>query len=214
MKPHLIFIGPPGSGKGTQSKSLSLEHGYFHFSTGDILREEIAKNTEAGNKIAATISQGHLVDDGTMCDIIEKAADLDTKLYVFDGFPRTENQASMLSHLIRKAGHTFKIFVFNVDPRILAERVENRRICSKCGAIFNLINKPPIVDGKCDACSEALFSRPDDTREVIEKRLEIFKETAAPIIKFYENTGEIVINLNAMANAEDVKEKIYQELDL
>jgi adenylate kinase len=193
MKPHLIIIGPPGSGKGTQASKL-VQAGFKHLSTGDLLRHEIAKGSELGHKVSGILSKGDLVDDNTVMDLLKANCDVDNVSYIFDGFPRNIAQAKMLEEELLNTKKTLAIY-FKVDPAILADRVVNRRICSNCGEIFNLITKAPQVANVCDKCGSTgtLAQRKDDTFDVVFNRLKIFSEAIEPMLSFYKSKGELVV---------------------
>lgn len=203
MKPHLIILGAPGSGKGTQAAKL-VEKGYKHVSTGDLLRSEIAKGTELGQKVAGIISRGDLVDDRTVMALLKANCDVDKVSYIFDGFPRNIAQAEMLEAELLQGKKTLAVY-FKIDLSILVSRVVNRRTCSKCGEIYNMTTKPPRVANTCDKCgaTESLTQRKDDTEEVVSNRLQIFKDTVDPMLAFYKSKG-VLVELDASKQEKDV----------
>lgn len=203
MKPHLIILGAPGSGKGTQAAKL-VEKGYKHVSTGDLLRSEIAKGTELGQKVAGIISRGDLVDDRTVMALLKANCDVDKVSYIFDGFPRNIAQAEMLEAELLQGKKTLSVY-FKIDLSILVSRVVNRRTCSKCGEIYNIATKPPCVADTCDKCGATgtLTQRKDDTEEVITNRLQIFKDTVDPMLAFYKSKG-VLVELDASRQEKDV----------
>lgn len=191
---HLIFIGYPGSGKGTVAKQLK---DYEQISTGDLLRKEIASGSELGKQIDALISKGNLVSDEMALQLIKSNFD-PSKKYIFDGFPRTLKQAELLQEQVLQ-GQSFKAVYFEIDKELLADRIVNRRSCPQCGAIYNLKFKPPQVKDTCDDCSHVgLTHRKDDTIEVLEKRFEIFEATGPDILNFYQN-NLVIVNGSAPA---------------
>lgn len=203
MKPHLIILGAPGSGKGTQAAKL-VEKGYKHISTGDLLRSEIAKGTELGQKVAGIISRGDLVDDRTVMALLKANCDVDKVSYIFDGFPRNIAQAEMLEAELLKGKKTLAVY-FKIDLSILVSRVVNRRTCSKCGEIYNMATKPPRIADTCDKCGAvgSLAQRKDDTEEVVSNRLQIFKDTVDPMLAFYKAKG-VLVELDASMQEKDV----------
>ncbi|AUN99969.1 nucleoside monophosphate kinase [Bacteriovorax stolpii] len=203
MKPHLIILGAPGSGKGTQAAKL-VEKGYKHISTGDLLRAEIAKGTELGQKVAGIISRGDLVDDRTVMALLKANCDVDKVSYIFDGFPRNIAQAEMLEAELLQGKKTLAVY-FKIDLSILVSRVVNRRTCSKCGEIYNMATKPPRVSDTCDKCGAtgSLTQRKDDTEEVVSNRLQIFKDTVDPMLAFYKSKG-VLVELDASKQEKDV----------
>jgi adenylate kinase len=192
MKPHLIILGAPGSGKGTQAAKL-VEKGYKHVSTGDLLRSEIAKGTELGQKVSGIISRGDLVDDSTVMALLKANCDVDKVSYIFDGFPRNIAQAEMLEAELLQGRKTLAVY-FKIDLGILIDRVVNRRTCGSCGEIYNLATKPPSVPNVCDKCgaTDSLKQRKDDTQEVVSNRLKIFADTVNPMLAFYKSKKALV----------------------
>lgn len=181
---HLIFIGYPGSGKGTVAKQLAATH--TQISTGDLLRAEIASGSKLGKEIDAVISGGNLVSDEMALALIQANFD-PTKNYIFDGFPRTLKQAQMLNELVLK-GHDFKAVYFEIDKNLLTDRIIHRRSCPDCGAIYNLKFKAPQVENTCDSCGKVgLTHRKDDTIEVLSTRLAVFENTGGAILDFYKD---------------------------
>jgi len=203
MKPHLIILGAPGSGKGTQASKLA-EKGFKHLSTGDLLRHEIAKGSELGLRVSGILSRGDLVDDNTVMDLLKANCDVDRVSYIFDGFPRNVAQAKMLDAELLKKRKTLAIY-FKIDLGILIDRVVNRRICSNCGEIYNLATKAPRIQNICDKCgsSGTLTQRKDDTQEVVMNRLRIFSDAVEPMLSFYRANGELVV-VDASMNENEI----------
>ncbi len=192
MKPHLIILGAPGSGKGTQAAKL-VEKGFKHISTGDLLRSEIAKGSELGQKVSGIISRGDLVDDSTVMALLKANCDVDKVSYIFDGFPRNIAQAEMLEAELLQRRKTLAVY-FKIDLGVLIDRVVNRRTCSSCGEIYNLATKAPRVPDVCDKCGSVgtLKQRKDDTHDVVSNRLKIFADTVDPMLAFYKSKGSLV----------------------
>ena len=175
MNPQLILLGAPGSGKGTQAKNLVEKHDYKHVSTGDLLRSEIAKGTDLGNKVKAIMDAGDLVDDQTVLELLNANCSLDSKAYIFDGYPRNLEQSKALDEHVLKGAESKAVY-FDIDLEILIERIINRRVAPKSGEIYNLITRPPKVSGKCDVSGEDLVHRKDDNEETVRNRMNVFKE--------------------------------------
>lgn len=192
MRPQLIILGAPGSGKGTQAAKL-VEKGFKHVSTGDLLRNEIAKGTELGQKVSGIISRGDLVDDNTVMALLKANCDVDKVSYIFDGFPRNIAQVEMLEAELLQGRKTLAVY-FKIDLGILIGRVVNRRTCGTCGEIYNLTTKPPRVANVCDKCGaiDSLKQRKDDTQEVVSNRLKIFADTVDPMLAFYRAKNALV----------------------
>lgn len=203
MKPHLIILGAPGSGKGTQAAKL-VAKGFKHISTGDLLRSEIAKGSELGQKVSGIISRGDLVDDNTVMALLKANCDVDNVSYIFDGFPRNIAQAEMLEAELLQGRKTLAVY-FKIDLGILIDRVVNRRTCGNCGEIYNLATKPPIKSDVCDKCGAvgSMKQRKDDTEEVVSNRLKIFADTVNPMLAFYKAKGALV-EIDASLQEEEV----------
>ncbi len=202
MKPQLILLGAPGTGKGTQAKKIVEKLGYNHVSTGDLLRNEIAKDSELGRKVKGIIDRGDLVNDQVVLELLNANCDLENSAYIFDGFPRNIEQAELLESSVLK-GSKSKAIYFNMDLEVLVERISNRRIAPKSGEIYNLLSRPPKVDGKCDLSGEDLIHRKDDNEETVRNRLEVFKNTIAPILDYYESRG-VLVTVDASRSADEV----------
>jgi len=186
----MIFIGPPGSGKGTQAKRLSSRFAIPHISTGDMLREAVAEGTPLGQKAAAIMKSGALVPDDVMIGMIrERLAKPDAKKgFILDGFPRTLVQAEKLDGLIAGNGtDPLRVVRLLVPDEAIVKRIALRRTCAQCGAIYHLENQPPKVDGVCDRCGGELIARPDDTEIAVRKRLESFHEQTTPVADYYKS---------------------------
>lgn len=192
MKSHLIFIGAPGSGKGTQAGRLVSEKGLKHISTGDLLRSEIAKQSPLGLEVKKVMDEGQLVSDELVIRLLQANIDLAASQYIFDGYPRNIAQAETLDREVLKGSPSLAVY-FDMDIAKLVERLTNRRTCKNCGAIYNLITKKPKVMGICDKCgSTELVQRADDKEEVIKSRLQVFQDTVNPVIKYYQDLGRLV----------------------
>lgn len=192
MKSHLIFIGAPGSGKGTQASRLTSERGFKHISTGDLLRSEIAKQSPLGLEVKKVMDEGKLVSDDLVIRLLQANINLTQSQYIFDGYPRNLAQAQTLDKEVLKGSPSLAVY-FDIDMAKLVERLTNRRTCKNCGAIYNLISKMPKVTGVCDVCgSTDLVQRADDKEEVITNRLKVFKDTIDPVLKYYQDLGRLM----------------------
>jgi adenylate kinase len=192
MKSHLIFIGAPGSGKGTQASKLVSERGFKHISTGDLLRSEIAKQSPLGLEVKKVMDEGRLVSDDLVIRLLQANIDLAASQYIFDGYPRNLAQAETLDKEVLKGSPSLAVY-FEIDMQKLVARLTNRRTCKNCGAIYNLISKMPKVMGVCDQCgSTELVQRADDKEEVIKNRLQVFQDTVNPVIKYYQDLGRLM----------------------
>ncbi|PIS46615.1 MAG: adenylate kinase [Elusimicrobia bacterium CG08_land_8_20_14_0_20_51_18] len=187
---NLVLLGYPGSGKGTQAKALAAKRGFTHISTGDLFREEISKNTDLGTRVKGYISQGKLVPDGVVLDVIENRIKTLKGNILFDGFPRTVEQAEGLERMLEKYSmQTDGVLFFEVNEKEVAKRISARRFCAKCGAIYNVLSSPPKTENKCDSCASPLSTREDDRQEVVLKRIEVYKDLTSPLVSYYRTQG-------------------------
>lgn len=207
MSKHLILIGAPGSGKGTQAAKLVSDKSYKHVSTGDLLRGEIAKGTDLGKQVKAVVDSGALVSDDLVIQLILANTNLDKHQYVFDGYPRNLAQAKTLDEQVLKNRPSLAIF-FEINVSKLVLRLTNRRTCKDCGAIYNLLTQRPSVTGVCDKCKGTnLVQRDDDKEEVILKRMAVFEENTQPVLDYYKNTKRLLV-----VDAEQPVETVYQQI--
>lgn len=192
MKSHLIFIGAPGSGKGTQAAKFVADRNFKHISTGDLLRAEIAKQSDLGKEVKKVMDEGQLVSDDLVIRLLQANTDLSASQYIFDGYPRNIAQAQTLDREVLKGTQSLSVY-FEIDTARLVARLTNRRTCKTCGAIYNLISKKPKITGVCDQCGGTnLVQRDDDKEDVIKNRLQVFQETVAPVLKYYQDLGRLM----------------------
>jgi adenylate kinase len=186
---RIILLGAPGSGKGTQANYLVKDFAIPHISTGDILREAARNGTPLGLKATTFMTQGALVPDELMLDLVrERLAQPDAQNgFLLDGFPRTVAQADGLDRILVGQGAKLdRVISLDVAAHELIKRLTARWSCAKCGAIYNLISQPPRLVGICDACGTALEQRPDDRRETVENRLRVYENQTAPLRQYYD----------------------------
>jgi adenylate kinase len=213
----LIFIGPPGSGKGTQAKRLAAQHGVPHISTGDMLREAIADGTELGQKAAPIMAAGALVSDDLMLGIIdERLAKSDAQRgFILDGFPRTLVQAEKLDTIVGNADGNgadgLRVLQLLVPDDAIVERISLRRSCPTCGAIYHLASAPPAVDMVCDRDGAELIARPDDNETAVRKRLEAFHRQTLPVATFYK-AKNLLREVDGVGPVDQVFERIEKSL--
>ncbi len=186
----VVFLGAPGSGKGTQAKRLSEVANFIHFSTGDMLRKAVEENSEIGRRAKAYIDRGELVPDSVMIELIEKSLSLlpDNSKVIFDGFPRTVPQAEALD----KKVNVKRVVYFNVPEENLISRLTGRRICQKCGEPYHIKFLPPKVNGICDKCGSNLIQRTDDSEEVVKRRLGIYRHQTTPLLTYYQEQDKLI----------------------
>lgn len=216
MKSIIVLLGLPASGKGTQSTLLSNQLGYESLSTGYLLRKEVERKTELGNKISDNINSGNLVSDELIFEILKKNLEnSDSNGFILDGFPRTLRQAEMLSdYLINNNNFKLKkVFLIDLDDKIVFDRICNRISCKNCGATYNNFSKKPKVAGVCDVCgSTELIDRSDDLNiEAVKKRINIFKENIGGIVSFYEKKS-LIFSLDGLKDIDTVNCSIMKAL--
>jgi len=203
---RLVFLGPPGSGKGTQASLLEERLGLCQISTGDILRQAVADGTPLGREAKACMDKGALVPDRVVIGIVrDKLASGDCeKGFVLDGFPRTPGQAEALDAIMHDFPASIdRVVAFQVDEEALVTRLSGRRTCEECQAMFHQTLSPPRAEGVCDRCGGRLVQRNDDREEVIRERLAVYEESTRPLLKFYADRGQL-IRLPAGGPVEDV----------
>jgi adenylate kinase len=213
----LIFIGPPGSGKGTQAKRLAAQHAVPHISTGDMLREAIADGTELGRQAAPIMAAGALVSDDLMLGIIdERLAKSDAQRgFILDGFPRTLVQAEKLDTIVGNTSGNgvegLRVLQLLVPDDAIVERISLRRSCPTCGAIYHLASAPPAVDMVCDRDGAELIARPDDNETAVRKRLEAFHRQTLPVATFYK-AKNLLREVDGVGPVDQVFERIEKSL--
>jgi adenylate kinase len=217
----LIFIGPPGSGKGTQAKRLAAQHGVPHISTGDMLREAIADGTELGQQAAPIMASGALVSDDLMIGIInDRLAKPDAaRGFILDGFPRTVVQAEKLDTIVGDStgngsgneADGLRVLQLLVPDEAIVKRISLRRSCPVCGAIYHLESAPPAVDSVCDREGAELIARPDDNETAVRKRLEAFHRQTLPVATFYK-TKQVLREVDGIGPVDEVFERIERSL--
>lgn len=209
----LIFIGPPGSGKGTQAKRLAVRHEIPHISTGDMLREAIADGTELGRQAAPIMAQGALVSDDLMVGIIrDRMAKPDAvKGFILDGFPRTVVQAEKLDGIVGNGSDPLRVLQLLVPDEAIVKRISLRRTCAGCGAIYHLENNPPAVDSLCDRCGAEVIARPDDNETAVRTRLEAFHRQTLPVATFYK-AKNVLREVDGIGPVDEVFERIEKSL--
>lgn len=197
MKKELVFLGPPASGKGTQTSRLSKELNFPHVDTGSLLRKALSEGTPDGLVAKSYIEKGQLVPVEIVASIIKtRLGEADcAEGFILDGFPRSTEQAEMLEEMLKEidAGKEidFKVIYFDIPQQLLLDRIIYRRSCSKCGKIYNLLSLKPKCEGVCDDCGAELTQRKDDTEEIAKSRFETYFNETAPLIDFYEKKGSL-----------------------
>lgn len=193
---RLILLGAPGAGKGTQADLISANYGIPQISTGVILREEIAKGSELGNRVKSIIDAGNLVPDEDVVAIVrERLKEDDCKNgYILDGFPRTIPQAEALDKMLAELGSKIDVVIsIEVADEDIIRRMSGRRVCKKCGMSYHVDYNPSPAGDKCGKCGDVLTVRADDTPEVVADRLRVYHEKTSPLKEFYNKQGKLKV---------------------
>lgn len=211
---NLIFLGPPGAGKGTQAQRMCWEYSISQISTGDLLRSNIQKGTALGKEADKYIHTGQLVPDELIINIIREEIEfLGSGGFLLDGFPRTIKQAEALDELLISTKKQLNaVLVLEVPSEELITRLTARRTCPECGASYHLIFNPPQKNGICDRDGVQLVQRKDDTVETVQNRLSIFEQQTKPIIAYYEKRG-LVHRIDGVGHLTDVFNRMKEILD-
>ncbi|MHC4551282.1 MAG: adenylate kinase [Planctomycetota bacterium] len=210
----LILLGPPGAGKGTQCKRIIEKYGMIHMSSGDILRAERKANSELGQKAQGYMDSGALVPDDLIIDMMIKAIKEAPEGYVLDGFPRTVAQGDGLAAALANAGEKIDAIVnLQVPNEAIISRMTGRRSCPVCGAVYHIENLKPATEGQCDKGCGELVQRPDDTPEVVANRLKIYDEQTAAVVGYYQEKGNVILDIDANQEIDSVTADVFAKLD-
>ncbi|RMA78594.1 adenylate kinase [Metamycoplasma subdolum] len=213
-KPNLIFLGPPGAGKGTLAKMLAKEFSYFHLSTGDIFRQEIKNETDLGKQVKNLLDSGIYVPDNITNLIVKnKLIELkkENKSFILDGYPRTIDQANFLIKLKEDSIEIDKVILLNITEKQIVERLTKRRMCPNCKKIYHLVTKPSKDNIHCDNCNAVLVKRSDDNEDVVTKRIQVYSTQTEPLINYYKEKN-MLYEIDAFRSAKDVFESIKKLL--
>ncbi|MCJ7516041.1 MAG: adenylate kinase [Dehalococcoidia bacterium] len=210
----VVFLGAPGAGKGTQAAVIAGKFGLAHIASGDLFRQAVEKGTELGKSVKAYMDKGTLVPDEMTIQLIsERLNEPDCKNgCVFDGFPRTIEQAKALDKMMASRSHVIdKAVYIEVPETALLKRLTGRWICRKCQAPYHEVNSPPKIRGKCDKCGGELYQRSDDTEKTIRERLKVYFAQTIPLLDYYKAEGKLAA-VDGNLNIKEVSEKIIDIL--
>jgi adenylate kinase len=213
---RIVFLGAPGSGKGTQAQRLIDRHGIPQISTGDLLRAHVRNGTALGQRARAVMDAGQLVDDATMLGMVrERLAEPDAaRGFILDGFPRTVPQAEGLQALLTELGQRLDgVVQFDVDSAKLLQRISGRRSCQDCGRVFNVHTAPPGTPPSCERCGDKprLVQRPDDEEATVARRLAVYEAQTQPLIAWYRERG-LLRRIDADADVAEVTVRLERVL--
>ena len=207
---RIILLGPPGAGKGTQAKSMSEALGIVHIASGDLLRDHQARGTELGNTARTYMQKGLLVPDELIIGMIEERIQSTDALggYVLDGFPRTVEQAKALEKALAKQGESIdRVANIRVSEEKLILRLGGRWICRQCQRPYHEVNSVPRKEGVCDECGVELYQREDDVPEAVSRRIKVFAEQTAPLIRYYGEKGNL-LEIDGEGSIDGVRESL------
>lgn len=211
---RLIFLGPPGAGKGTQARILEQRFGTRQISTGDILRDNRTKGTELGKEAEAYMKRGELVPDDVIINMIARELTKTTSGFIMDGFPRTIQQATALDQLLAESGWPLDaVVLFDADRDTLISRLSARWSNPRNGRTYNSITNPPKAAGIDDEDGGPLVQREDDRAETVAHRLDVYDEQTRPLIDYYEGTGKLV-EIDALQSVDDVAHQLAHVIGL
>ncbi|MBI4521024.1 MAG: adenylate kinase [Gemmatimonadetes bacterium] len=212
----VVLLGPPGVGKGTQGQLLARERGWRVIATGDLVREALRSDTEIGRRAKTYYDAGELVPDSLILGMVRESLEkVDPQQgVIFDGFPRTEEQAAALDPVLGELGRGVDgLVVLEAPEDVVLRRLSGRRSCPGCGAVYNTYLAPPRQAERCDRCGTALTRRSDDEPETIKRRLAVFREQTKPVVAYYRRNGVEPRPVAADGTVEQVQLKIQETLD-
>jgi adenylate kinase len=210
----IILLGAPGAGKGTLAEGVKNATAFIHVSTGDMLRAAIKAGSPTGLEAKAFMEKGELVPDDVILRIVGErlAQGRPDDQYMFDGFPRTLEQARRLDDVLAGLGGAVnQVFLLEVPVPVIVSRLSGRRICKGCGAVYHVTNIPSKVAGICDQCGGALYQRPDDSEATVLNRLEVYQRQTASLIDFYEQKG-VLVRVDAGTNPQAATAELLSKL--
>ncbi|MFZ2830313.1 MAG: adenylate kinase [Mesotoga infera] len=209
---NIVLMGPPGAGKGTQAKRIAHKYNIPHISTGDMLREAVAAGNDLGLKVKEIMEKGLLVPDTLMIGLVkERLSRGDSKNgFILDGFPRTVEQAEALDKMLGELDRKIDVVLLvNSSEEVVVNRISSRRVCPKCGKVYNLLTIKPQIDGLCDVDGSELVQRDDDLPETVRSRYRVYAEKTAPVIDYYSNSEVFFLDIDGSGNIDEVAGEIF-----
>jgi len=208
---NLIILGAPGAGKGTQAARIAEELGLSHLSTGDLLREAVAEETELGRKAQDYMNRGELVPDDLILSMIGSHLEEDRDSgWILDGFPRTLPQARALSGMLEENGIELDhVILLDVSPETVIKRITGRRVCRECGAVYNV---ETMTDQTCTECGGELIIRDDDREETVRRRFDVYREQTEPLIEYYRSSDGLLLEVDASGDIDEITSSILEGL--
>jgi len=211
---RVVFLGPPGAGKGTQAARLSARRGVPHLSTGDVLRRAVAEGTPVGRRAKPFMDRGELVPDDVVDAVVEErlARSDAAEGFLLDGYPRNPAQADALDRVLARRGVRLDGVVYvHVDDDELVRRIAGRRVCPKCDDAYHVTSRPPRRAGVCDRCGAALVQRDDDREEVVRRRLAVYHAKTAALVERYREKG-LLVRVDGSRSVEEVARAVEEAL--
>lgn len=212
---NLIFIGPPGSGKGTQSIRLAENLGVPAISTGNMLRDEVRRKTTLGMQAKRYMDKGELLPDPLMIETLEERLRQPdaARGFILDGFPRTVAQAEALDAMLQRLGHPLSgVVSLTVPTAELVKRLAGRRTCRECGSMYHIIYDPPTNAAHCNKCHGELYQRDDDHEDIVRSRLDVYEQQTAPLLRYYQDRGAMV-DVDGTGGREAVLDRIMHGIE-
>ncbi len=207
---RVVFLGPPGVGKGTQADFIAKNFCIQKLSTGDLLRESVERHTKLGNEAKLFMERGELVPDDVVIGLVEeKLSSPECRNgFLLDGFPRTVAQANKLSSFLEENGGAIdRVVYFSLPQADIIERISGRRSCPQCKAVYHLKSIPPKKEGVCNVCEIPLIQRNDDKPETIQSRLLVYQKQTEPLIQYYKERG-VLSELDGSGSVSEVRERL------
>jgi adenylate kinase len=212
---RVVFVGPPGVGKGTQAQRLAERRGVVKISTGDVLREAVRQSTPLGVRAKAFMDSGSLVPDDLVIGMLaERLSAHDTRCgYLLDGFPRTIPQAEALDAMLAARGEALdRVVAFDANPEIIVSRLSGRRGCPRCGRVYHVAADPSPAGTRCGVCDAELIQREDDRESTIRRRLQVYEAETAPLLTYYRHRG-LLTSIDGAASIDQVAARVDDVLD-